>query len=464
MLLKIKQPLPIHWRRLLIAIVILFISAFTLVAISNYRKAQTNQLDSITFSANIKADSCSANGRKACFFNGRIYYLSSESGTQGIYSMNSSGSDIKLEVPVEDIRAITVNNDYIYYSGFSGNQENICGRYRQFRLFSLKSGDTQPVDFLKAAQYSDSLQDENVWNFFVTNDNMLLIDLVNIDGYPAHVSHIIVSFKDSTAVQLSEYQVVEASDQVESTSYNSRPIYLMNLDGVLFVSGSSAFENQSTNDTLSYSRSAYYLNPNGNQIVFPIERAESSFDAFYVDTFSRWFCRVEGSNIIFSSVRGLESYNRETKITSKITTFDLPECVYNLIDCGDSFLVFTEELRAGYKQNRFATKVMKLNRALSVSLYRVNADTGEKTLLLTLPRNHSFLSADGQTVATGGGKTISIYDISGDSAVLLRTIQVEHNIVDRANKVDSAGGWLFLYRFNEETQRDELIEKVYIRS
>ena len=47
---------------------------------------------------------------------------------------------------------------------------------------------------------------------------------------------------------------------------------------------------------------------------------------------------------------------------------------------------------------------------------------------------------------------------------MLRTIQMEHNIVDRANKVDNAGGWLFLYRFNEQTQRDELIEKVFIGS
>ena len=48
--------------------------------------------------------------------------------------------------------------------------------------------------------------------------------------------------------------------------------------------------------------------------------------------------------------------------------------------------------------------------------------------------------------------------------MLQRTIKINHNIVDPANKVDTAGGWLFLYHFNEETQRDELIEKVYIGS
>jgi hypothetical protein len=81
-----------------------------------------------------------------------------------------------------------------------------------------------------------------------------------------------------------------------------------------------------------------------------------------------------------------------------------------------------------------------------------------------LGQGDAFLYIDASIAATASGKEISVYDISGDKAELLRTIGTDHNIVDRANKVDTAGGWLFLYRFNEETQRDELIEKVYIGS
>ncbi|NLI53346.1 MAG: hypothetical protein GX417_03380, partial [Clostridiales bacterium] len=70
--------------------------------------------------------------------------------------------------------------------------------------------------------------------------------------------------------------------------------------------------------------------------------------------------------------------------------------------------------------------------------------------------------ADRQIAAIGGGKTIFIYDISADTPKLLRTVELTHRIVDRANKVDAVGGWLFLYGFNERTQRDELLDKVYI--
>ena len=72
--------------------------------------------------------------------------------------------------------------------------------------------------------------------------------------------------------------------------------------------------------------------------------------------------------------------------------------------------------------------------------------------------------ADDSKFAVASGKKLMIYTIADSSPQLLRKITLDNKMVDNANKVDSAGGWLFLYRFNEETQRDELIEKVYIGS
>ena len=86
----------------------------------------------------------------------------------------------------------------------------------------------------------------------------------------------------------------------------------------------------------------------------------------------------------------------------------------------------------------------------------------EKQLVLTVGKNQSFLYADRSTAAVAKGKQVLIYDISAEQPKLIRTIDLNHVIVDRANKVDSTGGWLFLYQFNLKTQRDELIEKVQI--
>ena len=174
----------------------------------------------------------------------------------------------------------------------------------------------------------------------------------------------------------------------------------------------------------------------------------------------RWFCRGNADGFILASVHGLEKYDIATNTVSDIVTFNQPENVYAQIDCGDNFLVFTELLRKTYDLDYRYSNELKQTRALAESLYRVDPETGEKQLLLTLERENAFLFADEKTAVTGGGKTISIYDITGDTAKLRRTIEIGHNIVDFANKTDTAGGWLFLYQFNERTQRDELIEKV----
>lgn len=50
----------------------------------------------------------------------------------------------------------------------------------------------------------------------------------------------------------------------------------------------------------------------------------------------------------------------------------------------------------------------------------------------------------------------------GAKPELLRTISLGHAVIHYANKVDAAGDWLFLYGFNADSGRDELLEKVYI--
>ena len=153
-----------------------------------------------------------------------------------------------------------------------------------------------------------------------------------------------------------------------------------------------------------------------------------------------------------------------TKELTEIATFSVPNSIFQTIDLGDDILIFSQRFRGSKFLDDFADHVLRQNRALQETLFRFDPETGDISRLLFVGHNHAFLYADADTAVTGGGKTISIYDISNDKAELLRTIKVSHNIVDRANKVDTAGDWLFLYRFNEQTQRDELIEKVYIGS
>jgi hypothetical protein len=429
-----------------------------------YESPQNNKFDSVTFATNLKSNATSNDGKKAAYYGGRIYYLASEHGTQGIYSMSDSGGDIRLEIPVADIRAISIQADGIYYSGFAGVKKNDNGPYRQFRLFYRNNGVDISQDFLSAAVYTDNLRDENVWDFYISQSGVFVLRFINIIGYNGSSELSIACFKDGKAITLSDYQILEDNTSLNNKSANQAFLYFARLDNFFVDLGNTSYEKPEETELLFGRCSISVYDAIQQRVALPIDRMYSAFYASSDSECPRWFCRIDQDKIVFGSVRGLEIYNISTRTMSDFVTFSAPESVYNQLDFGDFFLVFTENLRSSYFNGIYAPNTYPLNRALSESLYRVNPETGEKQLLLSVGRNHAFLYADRQTAVTGGGKMISVYDISGDSAVLLKTIQVKHTIVDRANKVDSAGGWLFLYRFNSGTQRDELIEKVFIGS
>ena len=423
-----------------------------------------NQYDSLTFAANFKADPLSPSGKKAAYAQNRIYYLSSELGEQGIYSMDAGGDDVKLEIPVEDIRAIQLFNDEIYYSGFAGVRQNDNGPYRQFRLFSRALGGSESTDFLASAEYKDVPKEENVWDFYVSDDSLTVLRFIRVVGYDGSSAISAVSFLNKKALRLNDFQVI-CNDRVNYTA----PLVKSELT---FVHFKNLYYETGTFDLIEYGDDECFIDWSSisvydaakQLVALPLDRMLSTDGAWASENLLHWICRVDDGHAIFATKEGLEAYDASTNTLSSIVSFTQPECVYNQIDCGDSILVFTQQLRKSVWLNMFATEVFKLNCALGESLYRVNPDTGEKTCLLKLGRNQAFLYADRKIALAASDKTISIYDISTNTAVLQKTIPLAHKIVDRANKVDTAGGWLFLYHFNAETQRDELIEKVFIGS
>jgi len=440
-----------------VALGLLFLSGCS----SNF--PELNNPDNEGFFANLKADANAAYGKKAAGFGGRIYYLSAESGVQGIHSMNARGEEIMLEIPVEDIRSINIREDGIYYAGFVGIEENAAGPFRQFRLLTRKNGNATAMDFLETVGYHNALLDENVGDFYISDNGVVVIYFMEVNSHMKVRLRYLVSFQNSTVVDIDDYEVVDESNEVVYTTFNESPLGIGHLDGLYFMSDSFGRREYFSGEAISSFESIIDLESN-SKIAIKMLGRNIGYNDNQRQRYWRWFCRGDTNEFIFASAHGLEAYDIPSNKVRDIVVFDQPETLFYQIDCGESFLVFTQWLRKSYEANYYFSEVLKLNRVLGESLYRVSPETGEKKLLLTLARNNSFLYADANTAVTGGGRTISIYDIAMDTPVLLKTIELEHKIVDRANKVDTAGGWLFLYGFNEKTQRDELLEKVYIGS
>ena len=357
-----------------------------------------------------------------------------------------------------------IREDGIYYAGFVGIEENAAGLFRQFRLLTQKNDAADIVDFLEEAEYSDDLRDENVWDFYISKTGILALRFINIVGYDGRSGLSIVCFQNNAAVPLSDYQIPIIYHKVENENANQALLSIAQLDELYIDLGNAIYDNPERAERLFGWGSIGVYDSEQQLIALPIDRMFSNYGAFMSSSFPSWFCRVDEESMIFAFVHGMERCDQKTYSISDVINIASPESIYNQLDCGDSILVFTQQLRKNELWDSIAVNTLKLNRALGESLYRANPETGDKKLILTLARNNSFLYADANTAVTGGGKTISIYDIATDTPVLLKTIELEHKIVDRANKVDTAGGWLFLYGFNEKTQRDELLEKVYIGS
>jgi len=426
------------------------------------RNPDINNFDNTGFFANLKGDAYSPIGEKAACFGERIYYLSSEIGTQGIYSMNQRGEDIVLEIPVEDIRSINVRDDGIYYAGFTGMKENDSGPFRQFRLLIRKNDRTDTADFLKDVGYPvpNSYFDGNVLDFYISDNGVVVICFAEVNHHMQAQLRDVASFKNGRVLTMSDYKGEKFDPSIIYTGINQSRVEIGQLDGLYFLPDYFS-EPDYKGEFLSLCLSVIDLNAKDHVVKMLSDWLGYNDDSA---DYLRWFCRGNSDEFILASVHGLERFDLATNTVSDIVTFDQPENVYAQIDCGDNFLVFTELLRKTYDLDYRYSNILKQTRALAESLYRIDPETGAKQLLLTLEKENAFLYADAKTAVTGGGKMISFYDISGDKAVLLRTIAIEHNIVGYSNKVDTAGGWLFLYQFNEDTQRDELIEKVYIGS
>ena len=129
-----------------------------------------NDIDARIFSAHMKPYPSDETGKKAVLHGERIYYLSGELGQQGIYSMRLDGSDIQFEFPVEDIRAIQINNDGYFYSGYRNTATNSNGTYRLFRLYHRSSRQEEPYDVIQQFQNTVDLSDTNTWDFHFDAD------------------------------------------------------------------------------------------------------------------------------------------------------------------------------------------------------------------------------------------------------------------------------------------------------
>ncbi|MEN6418521.1 MAG: hypothetical protein ABFC73_06330 [Clostridiaceae bacterium] len=426
------------------------------------RSESFNDLDTDGFYANIKPDASANYSKKASFYDGRIYYLSAESGTQGIYSMNADGSDVRLEQATEDIRALAVNGDGLYYAGYIGMSKNDNGLYRSFRLFHQDPSSGAIVDILNQSNCAEDLSALNVWDFAITSDQIIWLRYAEMDWLFGQMRLNMLCMDNSVVVPVRQYENLVEERKLFSVADNDADLSLYRYGSACILLDEVY---QITEDTVS-------LGGDSVPIVFDTETEKTALGydsvfqdhshALYYNTSDRWILRMRSDTMLLASQIGLMWYDSKARTFSEPVSFPETEVVISAYDTGGDVLLTTRLFRKNGWFNETVRSIFHIPALKGSCLYRANPDAGTITKLLSLKRDEAFLYVDSQTAATASGQTISLYDITGESPALIRTIELQHTIADSANKVDTAGGWLFLYRFNAITQRDELLDKVFI--
>jgi hypothetical protein len=421
-----------------------------------------NDIDARIFSAHMKPYPNDEAGKKAVLHDERIYYLSGELGQQGIYSMRLDGSDIQFEFPVEDIRAIQMKEDGFYYCGYRNTGTNSNGTYRIFRLYHRKDRDQVPYDVIDQFVDTADLTDVNTWDFHFDADRNLFVRSVEQYGITSKNNLCIYSFVNGTVVPKAEYQELTNDDAVFQKDYPRESLCTYRIQDQYFIL-SNPIGSFSGEEMVGNRVSIALFDDALQRQVLPVDNLFLSLGD-YSDFPIRWIVRRDQNRLLIGGDNGLNDYDLDAQTGKPILRLQKRENLFAIYDSGDDLLLLTRRFRhtdilSLYFQYLFSVETIK-----GESLYRFDLETGQSRRLIKLGVKQAFLSVDDHFAVVAKGKQVLIYNISADRPELIRTIELNHGIVDRANEVDSAGGWLFLYRFNEKTQRDELIEKVQIGS
>jgi len=395
------------------------------------KNPEDNNLDAYMFNPYLKPNIMAEDGKKVALSDDRIWYLSAESGQQGLHSMAADGSDVRLEFQTEDIRSIAMRNGCIWTAEFVGMDKNHCGEFRLFQPFLRQRGNLYArknllsgIDVSLITNYETD--DTNLFDLYPIADDVLLMRFT----YP-HLPTGGLSLS-SSYLRIGDTKFIRTSELVELSEYD-RPddfrSYIMNDVFTLGYRGNCVFCDYEAYDVIR------------EQQVLPSDvRHWKNGWLFYNLVYAR------GKNFYFTDRQSMWRISVDPVKARIITRFEKDERIYASYHTDDTHLLLT-------------WKDVEKRRS-DKCLYRIELQSGAKTRMLSTGKKAEFVYLNETYTAVAEDKTLTLYDISGAEAKEVRQIELSHEIADKANKTDCAGGWWFLYRFNEETNRDELIEKV----
>jgi hypothetical protein len=121
---------------------------------------------------NFKNDKSLYWGCAAVVYEDRIYYVSNELGDAGIYSMDSDGSDVRIEVKNPSITYLQIVDDKLYFTGLREIAEKVYDPWVEAKnKYSIYSYDLETTQsgFVEKEKFM------NVISFYIPDDGYKMI-------------------------------------------------------------------------------------------------------------------------------------------------------------------------------------------------------------------------------------------------------------------------------------------------
>ena len=395
--------------------------------------SRQEDFDTRPFYASFKPQDDDAYGKKTACYDGRIYYLSDESGTQGVHSMRPDGSDVRLELITEDIRSIQIEKESIWLLSYIGIERIGSRWWRSFRIFRVDrmTDEITPLSETLPRKKTEWLADVIPWQAYAFPNGMVALRYAKVNWDGRYLGRI-TFMQDGDLLRIPREP--NLFYQASGAGGIRQDVQLWEFDGLL-ICGRSAYEYGTDACTvldMRDGRQPFFTDTSLSVSTWEWERAP----IFAKDGVVYFHCN--------DAIEVFDS-EKETMRTLMQATDDEPIRIALPSADGTKLLLLAQTWTRRPQQ-----------------LYRADLARGESQLLLRLPRSAAFVYLDETRAIAAKGKKLLFYDLTGEQAEQTGTVELSTRIVDRRNKVECAGGWLFLYRFNDKTMRDELVEKVRI--
>jgi hypothetical protein len=388
---------------------------------------------------NFKNDKSSNSGYVAAVYEDRIYYVSNELGTAGIYSMKPDGSDVRMEAENPSITSLQLCDGILYFDGLY----RINKRHGSIQTSTINDHTIYSCDLGGNPTRANYVhRNYNIKGFYVSQNGYILArygalmeDLHMFD--PAFsesfsvidnkIATISLEYTSKNELYSDEYGMEESN---EDENIILKSIY--QFGDFIFV----AEHVPGDHDYNWISGDPYVLDSNTGELVLSFDRRQGdALKALYMDE-SSIFCSYKEMVVIID------------RATYQVRTTFIPEGIsdeYHIVHMskyGNSVYMIADYWR---DQDEKTPPLM------GEKIYIMDSKTFESKELLNLGSNQRVIGMDENfIILLDDGVIYKMNPDNGNPDDRIKLCDAPADIYSKNHAIDYAGDWMFVYKIYPE--------------